>query len=97
MTNTMRHSGIPWIGDIPSHWEAEHFDSASPLSLCPCVRASALPFSLPNPLTLTTKKSNKITKLLLFRQKSSTFVALFCGYAAMPQGREFLRRCTSDY
>lgn len=23
MTNTMKHSGIPWIGDIPSHWEVE--------------------------------------------------------------------------
>lgn len=23
MTNTMRHSGIPWIGDIPSHWEVK--------------------------------------------------------------------------
>ena len=32
-------------------------------------------FSLPNPLTLTTKKSNKITKLLHFRQKSSNFAA----------------------
>lgn len=23
MTNTMKHSGIPWIGDIPNHWEVE--------------------------------------------------------------------------
>lgn len=23
MTNTMKHSGIPWIGDIPSHWEVD--------------------------------------------------------------------------
>ena len=47
------------------------------------------PFLLLNPLTLTAKKSNKITKLLHFRQKSSTFVALFCGYAAMPQIENF--------
>ena len=47
------------------------------------------PFLLPNPLTLTTKKSNKITKLLHFRQKSSTFVALFAAYAAMPKVENF--------
>lgn len=23
MTNIMRHSGIPWIGDIPNHWEVD--------------------------------------------------------------------------
>ncbi len=23
MTNTMKHSGIPWIGNIPNHWEVE--------------------------------------------------------------------------
>lgn len=47
MTNTMRHSGIPWIGDIPNHWEVmqhkrimhkeieiqEHYDGENILSL----------------------------------------------------------------